>query len=180
MIKENQQLLNRLNVLSDGIIIYLMLPVAFWLRFSVLKDGVKTMGLQSYLRIGIYCTLFELFVMIITGMYRPFRHVRLRYEFGQLWAICMGCFLLLLSWLSIQHQDDYSRQMMFLYFVLSVGVLTTKRFVMRQILWRLRANGYNLKHVIIIGNGKIAKRYLYKIQDEITMGYHPVGYVAEE
>ena len=180
MIKENQQLLNRLNVLTDGLIIYLMIPVAFWLRYYVMKDGKLNFSLQSYLQIGIWFTALELFVMVITGMYRPFRHVRLRYELGQLWAICTGCFLLLLSWLSLQHQDDYSRQMMFLYFALSVGLLSLKRFVLRQILWRLRANGYNLKHVVVIGSGKLAKRYLNKIQDEITMGYHPVGYIAEE
>ena len=33
MIKENQQLLNRLNILSDGLIIFLMIPVSFWLRY---------------------------------------------------------------------------------------------------------------------------------------------------
>lgn len=179
MIKQNQELLNRLNVITDGLIIYLMIPVAFWLRFYVMKDGFQTMVLQSYLRIGIWFTALELFVMVITGMYRPFRHVRLRYELGQLWAICAGCFLVLLSWLSIRHQDDYSRQMMFLYLVLSVGLLSAKRFALKQILWRLRAGGYNLKHVVVIGSGKLAKRYLNKIRDEITMGYHPVGYIAE-
>ncbi len=179
MIKENQQLLNRLNVLSDGLIIYLMFPVAFWLRFYVLKDGHQTMLLQEYLRTGIWFTVLELFVMIVTGMYRPFRHVRLRYELGQLWTICTVCFLLLLSWLSLRHLDDYSRQLMFLYFALSVGLLSLKRFTLRQILWRMRAGGYNLKHVIVIGDGKLAERYLDKIQDEITMGYHPVGYISE-
>ena len=35
MIRENQKLLNQLNVVSDGILSYLMLPLAFWLRFYV-------------------------------------------------------------------------------------------------------------------------------------------------
>ena len=180
MIKQNQQLLNRLNVFTDGLIIYLMIPVAFWLRFYVMKNGVQNVSLQTYLRIGFFFTVLELFILVITGMYRPFRHVRLRYELGQLWAVCAVCFFMLLSWLSIQHMDNYSRQMMFLYFVLSVGTMSVKRFVMRQVLWRLRANGYNLKHVVIIGSGKLARRYLEKIRDEITMGYHPLGYIAEK
>ena len=57
MIKQNQELLNRLNVITDGLIIYLMIPVAFWLRFYVMKDGFQTMVLQDYLRIGIFYTL---------------------------------------------------------------------------------------------------------------------------
>ena len=40
MIKENQVLLNRLNVISDGLIIFFTLPIAFWLRFYVLPGGV--------------------------------------------------------------------------------------------------------------------------------------------
>ena len=33
MIKENQKLLNQVNVVSDGLLVYAMLPLAFWLRF---------------------------------------------------------------------------------------------------------------------------------------------------
>ena len=41
MIKENQQLLNRLNTLTDAVIIYLMIPVAFWIRYR-LQNGIKS------------------------------------------------------------------------------------------------------------------------------------------
>ena len=33
MIKENQALLNRIHILSDGAIVYLTLPAAFWIRY---------------------------------------------------------------------------------------------------------------------------------------------------
>ena len=42
MIKENQRLLNRLHVLSDGAVLYLSLPAAFWIRFHVLRGGTVT------------------------------------------------------------------------------------------------------------------------------------------
>ena len=41
MIRENQNLLNAINIISDGIITYLMLPLAFWLRFYVLPGGKR-------------------------------------------------------------------------------------------------------------------------------------------
>ena len=77
MIKENQQLLNRLNVLSDAIIIYLMIPLAFWIRFYVMKDGHISMTLQEYLWIGLFFTAGQVFLLVLAGMYRPFRHVRI-------------------------------------------------------------------------------------------------------
>lgn len=178
MIKENQELLNRLNVLSDAVIIYLMIPLAFWIRFYVLKDGFQTMVLQEYLRIGLYFTAVQVFMLVLAGMYRPFRHVRLRVELGQMWAVSALSFVLLLSWLSLRHQDDYSRQMIFLFFGLNLFMLSLKRWMLRQLLWRFRARGYNLKHVILIGDGRMAKRYLDKIEGELTMGYHPIGYIS--
>ena len=179
MIKENQQLLNRLNVLSDAVIIYLMIPLAFWFRFYVMKDGHISMTLQEYLWIGLFFTAGQVFLLVLAGMYRPFRHVRLRVELGQLWAVSMLSFVLLLSWLSLRHQDDYSRQMIFVFFALDLFTLSLKRFLLRQFLWRFRARGYNLKHVVLIGNGKMARRYLEKIEGELTMGYHPLGYIAD-
>ena len=47
MIKENQQLLNRLNILSDGLIIFLMIPVSFWLRYQVLPNLRAFTGLSA-------------------------------------------------------------------------------------------------------------------------------------
>ena len=63
MIRENQRLFNRLNVISDGVIIYTMLPLAFWLRFYVLPGGVITKPLVSYLRIGLAITLIQVFIV---------------------------------------------------------------------------------------------------------------------
>ena len=180
MIKENQQVLNRLNVLSDAVIIYLMIPRSFWLRYMVLPGGTINMSLQSYLLQGLLYTLVQIVIFLAAGLYRPFRHVRLRRELAELFVSCLLGFVLLLSWLSLQHMDDYSRQMIFIFFVLCVGTLGLKRFLLRQFLWRFRAKGYNLKHVVIIGTGRMARRYLKKIETEATMGYHALGYIAEE
>ena len=57
MIRENQRLLNWLNVFSDGVIVFLSLPAAFWIRFFVLPGAnsspspspfsIKTPGFQA-------------------------------------------------------------------------------------------------------------------------------------
>ena len=53
MIRENQRLLNRLNVISDALILYSLLPLAFWVRFYVLPGGVPTVPLEQYLVLGV-------------------------------------------------------------------------------------------------------------------------------
>lgn len=180
MIKENQQLLNRLNILSDGLIIFLMIPVSFWLRYQVLPNAKVNVSLQQYMVIGFFFTLVQLTIFLAMGLYRPFRHVRLRRELSELLGACLLGLVLLLSWLSLQHMDDYSRQMILLFFALSYLLLGIKRVALRRLLWHFRGKGYNLKHVLIIGSGALAKKYLEKIEAELTMGYHPLGYIAEE
>ena len=85
MIKENQQLLNRLHVISDGVILYLALPVAFWLRFYILPGGFITVPLSQYMILGVLLVAVQLFVYAAFGLYQSFRKVRLRRELERLW-----------------------------------------------------------------------------------------------
>ncbi len=180
MIKENQQLLNRLNALSDGLIIFLMIPVSFWLRYKVLPDASVNMSLQRYMVIGFFYTIVQIGIFFAAGVYRPFRHARLRRKLSEMLAALLLGLALLLSGLSLQHMDDYSRQMIFLWFGLSFLLLAVKRVVLIRLMWHFRGKGYNLKHVVLIGSGGMARQYLEKIETEVSMGYHPLGYIAEE
>ena len=179
MIKENQQLLNRINTLTDALIIYLMIPVSFWIRFT-LQHGVINVTLRDYMILGLFYTVVQIILFYVVGLYRPYRHTRLRWELSRLLFACVLGFAVLISWLSLRHMDDYSRQMLIIFFLLSFFFLSLKRIVLRQTLWRMRAKGYNLKHVLLIGCGNLAKSYLNKIETELNMGYHSLGYISEK
>ena len=180
MIKENQNLLNHLNIITDGIVTYISLPIAFWLRFYVLHGGSIAVSLQYYLILGVFFTIVQLLVFAAFGLYQPYRHARLRTELPKLTAASLLNLLLLLSWLFLQHANNYSRQTLFIFFVLSFGLLSIKRIILRKSLRYFRRKGFNLKHVVIVGGGEIAKRYLKVIRDDLDYGYRAVGYVAEE
>ncbi len=180
MIKENQVFLNNLNIISDGLITYMMLPVAFWIRFYVLSGGTITVPLQYYMILGIFFTMVQLFVFAAFGLYQSHRHVRLRKELPRLAAASMLNLLLLLGWLFLEHGNDYSRQTIFIFFVLSFGTLGAKRVVVRKTLRHLRQRGFNQKFVVLIGGGETAKRYLKVIRDDLDFGYRAVGYIAGE
>lgn len=178
MIRENQRMLNYLNVLSDGLIIFLMLPVSFWLWFYVLPWGVISVPFPQYIALDVVLTLVQLFTYAAFGLYRSFRGVSLVRELSKLWVASLLDMTLLLSVLFIQHREHYSRMTMALFFMLSVGALSCKRVVLRKTLRYLRKNGYNQKHVVLLGSGEIAKSYLQALKKERDLGYHVVGYVA--
>ena len=177
MIKENEKLFGQLNVITDGIITYLMLPLAFWLRFYVLPGGEIAVPLQYYMVLGVFFTLAQLFVFAAFGLYQT-RHVRLRTELPKLAAASVLNLLLLLGWLFLEHANNYSRQALFIFFLLSFGALGTKRVIMRRTLRRLRQNGFNQKNVVLIGGGDTAKRFLQVIRDDLDYGYRALGYIA--
>ena len=178
MIKENQHFLNRLNTLTDALIIWLMIPVAFWIRY-ILQNGIVNVTLREYMILGFFYTVVQIVIFFAVGLYRPYRHVPLRRELVRLLAACALGFVLLLSWLSLRHMDNYSRQMLLTFFLLSFLLLSLKRIFLRRTLKYYRAKGYNLKHVLLVGSGNLAKGYLEKIETELDMGYHPLGYIAE-
>ncbi|MCM1231828.1 MAG: undecaprenyl-phosphate glucose phosphotransferase [Ruminococcus flavefaciens] len=180
MIKENQRLLNRVNVVSDGLIIYAMLPLAFWLRFYVLYGGVIGKPLRNYLIIGTVITLIQLFTYAAFGLYSSQRKVRLRNELSRLWRASALDLAILFGWLFLDHGEHYSRIVLTLFFIMSVLLLSAKRFVMRKALRFYRQRGYNQKHVLLIGSGPSALKYLNEIRRDRELGYAPIGYVADK
>ena len=179
MIRENQQLLNRLHILSDGIIIYVMLPLAFWLRFYVLPNGEISVPLRNYLVVGLAMTLVQLFTYAAFGLYQTTRKTRLRTELRDLLTASLLDMLLLLSWLFIDHGMHYSRLTLVLFFVLSVGALGLKRIVLRKSLRAFRKSGRNQKHVLIIGGGETARKYYDALQADTELGFQAAGYIAK-
>ena len=179
MIRENQKLLNRLNVLSDALIIYCTLPIAYWLRFY-LMSGVKNVMLLDYLRLGAAVTLLQLFTLAAFGLYQSTRKTRIRQEVSRVLAACLLDILLLLGWLYLRHDVNYSRWALAFYYLLSAGTLAAKRVILRLSLGKLRASGRNLKHVLLIGGGPSARRFVDAVRGERQLGYRVDGYIARE
>ena len=177
MIKENQQLLNKLNIISDGLIVFLMLPLAFGVRFYVLPGGIVTVPLQDYITIDLVLTVTLLFVYGAFGMYRSFRGIPLLKELSRLWVGILLVMALLLSYLFLQKTVHYSRLVLGIFSLLTICALSAKRVVLRNTLRYFRAQGYNRKHVLILGSGSTAQSYLKVIQAEAELGYYALGYV---
>lgn len=180
MIRENQQLLNRLHVLSDGIILYAALPAAFWIRFYLLPGGFISVPLEQYLILGVFLTAAQLFTYAAFGLYQSFRRIRLRKELEKLWLATGLVMAILLSALFVQHYINYSRLTLAIWSVLSLGILSCKRFFLRRVLRYFRQKGYNQKQVLVLGSGELAQTYLKTIRGNRELGYLPIGYIASE
>ena len=178
MIKENQRLLNRLHVLTDGAVLYLSLPAAFWIRFYLLPGGQIAVPLPRYLALGIILTAVQLFAYAAFGLYQSFRKIRLRRELERLWLAGGLVMAALLSFLFVQRYIDFSRLTLVIWFFLSGGILSCKRIVLRRGLRYFRQRGYNQKHVLLIGGGEMARAYWETVREDRELGYAVLGYVS--
>ena len=156
MIRENQKLLNQINVLTDAAILFVSLPLSFFIRFYVLPDGIATVPLSDYLLLDGLLMLTHLLSYASLGLYASFRRASLPDELLRLWFAGVLNITGLLSILFLVWEVDYSRLTLALYFLLSVTCVSCKRILLRLYLRRLRRAGYNQKHVVILGMGKTA------------------------
>ncbi len=59
-------------------------------------------------------------------------------------------------------------------------ILGGKRYFLLKTLHHYRKLGYNQKHIILVGSGILAKKYLTELEHSPQLGYHVVGYIASE
>ncbi len=179
MIKENQRHFNQLNILTDILGIFLLLPLAFYIRFYILPGGIISVPLSDYLILGFIFALLQTFTYFTFGLYRSLRRTPLRDELANLWRASALDIAILLGWLFVGGDVNFSRWVLAIFCGLYVVALTIKRIVVRQILRTARKNGYNRKHVILVGSGDLARKYLKIVHDDASYGYSVLGYVGK-
>ena len=178
MIKENQRLLNQLNVLSDGVIVFLSMLIAYWVRFRVFT-GSESVGLRVTIAFAAASAVMSMLIFAVLGLYESFRVSHLQREISRIFGGMLLLTLLLLAALFLLHMDNASRWQLAAFFAVSMLLLWIKRLVLRGLLGRLRETGFNQKHVLIVGSGTMAGHYLEEIARHKTFGFSALGYVSD-
>ena len=177
MIKENQHLLNQLHVLSDGVLVFLSMMIAYWIRFYVF-DGIEGIPFRYYVWLGLVAVVVYLFSCGISGLYSSYRHIRFYREAYRFIGISILDTLVLMAVLFVFRLEHMSRWTLVFFFVVNTFLMLSKRLAMRLVLRHYRRMGYNQKHVILVGCGSTAETYLRKVRQDKNLGYQVDGYVA--
>ena len=186
MIKENQRVLNILNVISDFIILFLSYMISTYIRFFFMyvtyENKVPALEIawnRQYFMAALLFALVEIVFFYGANIYSHTRRERLRREITRILEMGALAVLLLMAFLYLTRIVDFSRIAIAMYYVLSSCLLTGKRIVLRLTLRYFRRKGYNQKHVVLVGNGKHARQYVKSIKDNPDLGYTIDGYVSK-
>ena len=82
-------------------------------------------------------------------------------------------------YLYFTRQPDFSRLMIFVFFGINICVEVTIRNIIRECLRSMRRQGYNQKHILLIGYSRATEQYIDRVKVNPEWGYIIRGILAD-
>ena len=177
MIHQKQKLFNRLNVLSDACFVLMSYLFASWLWLGVISNDSGNMAALSNLngRVWLIAAIYAAWTICMLAAFGVYHTSRIRHTGWEGSHVIMGNTVALATVaaaLYLFRLQDFSRGVLAVYFLTSTVLLTGKRAVVRRLLHLVRTRGFNLKHMLVIGGGELARRYMEIVASTPTIGIH--------
>jgi len=119
------------------------------------------------------------FSAYLSGLYRSQRTNSL---WSEIYRVFKSCLATLLSSITFTYffSDRYSRGILLLFFLFSFILVSLGRYVTRKVLKGLRKQGYNLRHVLVVGTGDIGQRVVRTIHSHTELGLRVLGFITHD
>ena len=182
MIKDNQQHFNRLQVVMDAVVLIVSYAFAWWLKFSsgFVDKEIGVLSFEFYMRALILIVPLYILLYYAFNLYTPKRVQGRRLEFSNIvlanavgLLILMAGFFLALSY--SEQLKNFSRSMFIYFFMINIILEEIERLMIRAFLRSIRKNGYNQKHILLVGYSKAAEQYIDRIKQNPQWGYNIRG-----
>lgn len=77
-------------------------------------------------------------------------------------------------------QEHFSRQMLCIFFFINISLEFASRYLLRTILWKMRKQGLNQKHILMIGESQMAEQYMDRLRENPKWGYQVFAHLKDE
>ena len=179
MIKDNQRHFNRLHVLIDALVVMASWMLAWVIQFKILGG---TTGLTFWQYMVVLAFLVPVFITLYmaSGLYTTKSVRRKQVELGKIaQANTVGLLIFLAAMYlmrsSSEITDNYSRRMLFYFYVINIATEGLVRNFIRLSLQRLRRKGFNQKHMLLVGYSRAAEEYVDRMKANPEWGYELMG-----
>ena len=181
MIKDNQERLNQLHVLLDGLIIALSYALAYWVIFG-LTGKLPAYDIAFYFNWLFLLVPLFLVLYWTSHLYSPKRVMGRRLELGNIVrANLIGLLILtMILYLGKEALQHFSRPLVFLFVGFNVVLESLFRMALRKVLHFFRARGYNQKHLLLVGYSKAAEMYIDRLLANPSWGFQIRGMLDDE
>ncbi len=180
MIKDNQKVFNRLQLLIDALITVASYALAWYVKFFILdrnnfEEGVGVLPWEVYFELLVFIVPVYMVLYYYCNVYSPKRTVKRRYEIAGIFkANTVGLILCIVA-LYVMKQMHISRSMLVIFYCINVTLISLSRVVIRKLLASFRKKGYNLKHILLVGYSRAGEEYINRILSNPQWGYVVCG-----
>ena len=180
MIKKWQRVFTQINRLIDFFIVgaSYYLATCFWLL--VVRQDPLNPALYPH-NLFLFAFIFAVASVFGYQLAKLYDSVRGKpFGFDIKWVLVVNAVTVLVGGMLfyLLRLTNFSRAAFALFFALSSILVLFKRWLVRTVLSRYRSKGYNLKHVVLVGSGNLAKKYIKTIQSAPQFGYTIDGYIG--
>ena len=180
MIHRNQAFLNKVNIVLDMLLVVGVYMLASWLRLNIFDGEEGNMAAVSG-RTVILAFAYSLVLFLILSLFGFYNTTRTRRLAWKIRTIFLGVTLAIViasALLFVFRLEDFSRGVLLVFYAGTLAAMIAKYALMRWVLDRVRERGYNLKHVLVIGTGKLAQQYKLDIEADPELGFNLVGFIG--
>lgn len=171
MIKQNQEYINRISALLDFILVFISYIFSAWFRLKVLHGWWENQGLsRAMILASVFYAAGLLLMLSILGFYGTTRVRKLSWKLGTLFAAVTLSIFAVTALIFVFKIEDISRGIIAIFYVLTLVLLGGKQIITRMVLDQLRKTGYNIKHQILVGTGRLAEQYQQDLGNEPELG----------
>ena len=162
----------------DAVVVILSYAFAWWLKFSsgFVDREVGVLSFEFYMRALILIVPLYILLYYAFNLYTPKRVQGRRLELSNIilsntvgLLILMAGFFLALSY--SEQLKNFSRSMFIYFFLINIVFEEIERLAIRAFLRSIRKNGYNQKHILLVGYSKAAEQYIDRIKQNPQWGY---------
>ena len=186
MIEKNRRIRAVCSFLADAVLIFLAYVLANYLRFNYMRffqpggagpaleiaRDFRTLAAGAVAALVTVCVFWLLRLYDRRSLYGLWRQSRIIAVINAL------CVLVFQAVLYLTRVTNFSRMVLVLFYLLATGLLIARRLVMRWHHRRMRDRGEGLRHLLMIGGGTIAAKYLLALEHNPYYGFVVDGYLA--
>ncbi len=109
------------------------------------------------------------------GMYMSYRQQPFWQFFAVIVKSCLLGMILVSLAMYLMHIKGVSRLLMGIFLILDIGLLTLSKYIIFKTLEKIRADGFNIRHVLIVGSQDQARQVIEAVERHKASGYRVLG-----
>ena len=182
MLRRHHRFFQSIQILRDAALVALSFYVAYLCRFSFPRIlPYHTLSSQhETLAVGLMLVITWPLVAWLGGLYVSRRSVSAFTDVLSVFKTTAGAFVVLVTLTYFLRDVRYSRAVLMLWGMLCFVLQSAARLLFKAGLQRVRARGFNLRHILVVGTGDLAEQVVHVVHQQASLGLRIRGMVALE